>query len=113
MSDDKMDDDDEGFLDIKVAVAPGDVRPPVIRKLFEDMVRREVMRRKQANKRDPEMQKDLAEEADSEAEKLASLHESSRGKSNSIPVTDEDVSEDTAYEAKKRAKNLKPKAKEA
>lgn len=105
MSSHEEPDGDEGDIgEVRVALDPRDIKESAMRRIFTEMVRREAMRKKQASKRPPEMQKEMEEEADEESSKLAKLHEDGKGKSNKIPVTDEDLSDEAAEEVKKKSK---------
>lgn len=104
MSDEMKEDDDDDIGEVRVALDPRDIKESAMRRIFTEMVRREAMRKKQASKRSPEVQKEMEDEADEESSKLAKLHEDGKGKSNKIPVTEEDLPEGASEEPKKPKK---------
>lgn len=78
-----------------------DLKESAVRRMLLAAIKREGERSKPAHKRDSEVQDEIEEESDEESEKLSELHSSSKGEANPIPVTEEDLSESAAEEAKK------------
>lgn len=83
-----------------------DFKEAAVRRMLASALKREAGRKKPYHKRDPEIQKEIEDEEDDEDESMAEL-ESSKGEANPLPVTEEDMSEETADNLKKKASNKK------